>query len=298
VCVQRLPLNSGSCVTKMDTTGCPPGFASDHVFMYGTDFIPLSCNVPIAFFTTFFVVLCLIRVFINYIQIRTWLQRERKLQEKTGVSRRRIPIVPITSLIATISLVLYTILVSVNIANSRNGLPFLFLAILYLPMASTATFLMFRLVRLGKQLIPLGRAKLERLGAGESGEEKLAELGRFNTILKFCISIHIMATAGTPIAALVNLSYPVYETFQVACVCYATQDIIIASGIVYQYQRVIWAIQSCRYGAETQTSNQRNDVKRAVFRLRMQQVMLLLLCPFAAIIWILNATRAVLPFYW
>ena len=290
----------------MDQTGCPQGLASDHVMLYGNDFIPGSCDVSIAFYIGYFSCLCVFRGMVSLLQFKIWLHRERALKQKYGRNRKRLPIVPMLSLVTSISLILFVVLTSTNVANGGNGVPTFLLGLFYFPLALESIMILVKMVRVGRNLIPLSKLGMNGTNTPDAVERELANLSRATSALRVIFGSHILVTFTTPISFFVGLFVPSsYVTFQVGALGYAFQDLFLASGYCYQYERVIRAIRACRnkqinsvvqHGG--QGGGRDSKIDEALWRLRIHQLVVSALAPATAIVWILSGSRAVLPHYW
>src|SRR4051812_17607841 len=101
----------------MDVTGCSFGYATDGIFLYESDYVPLSCEANLIVFVVIFSALSIFRAGISVWQFKLWFRRERQRTRLTGKKRTRLPIFPLLSAIQAIVLILYTILTSFNVAN-------------------------------------------------------------------------------------------------------------------------------------------------------------------------------------
>ena len=78
------------------------------------------------------------------------------------------------------------------------------------------------------------------------------------------------------------------------------QDVLFGVGLGYQYQRLIKAVVSSTFDHPNVSGSNENKAKvsSAVKKMRAQQILFCSIGGCAAIIWLLNITRAVLPYYW
>ena len=169
---------------KVDTTGCPDGWATDHVILMNND--PLACDVPTAAFIVVAIVVTILRIFASTQHTISWIKRSRKESKATSKANRgRLPIVPTLSWMLTFCYFLMFLLSGLNIANSKNGAAPMLFGIGWTFFAIISLLYLARFVSLGYRIaVPTSRLGLL------SGAEKLA---RFDTKGKISLALSMVA---------------------------------------------------------------------------------------------------------
>ena len=132
---------------RMDPTDCPPGFATDRVLLFPS---ANTCDNSIDAFIGTFVFIAIFRSLVNLKQWQYWLRKNRQETPKQAgryVFKRRIPIVPMLGVFAVLSLVLFTWLVSTNVANTVNGFSCLLVFFIFFPILANSIVFLHRTTR-------------------------------------------------------------------------------------------------------------------------------------------------------
>ena len=202
----------------MNREGCPEGFATDRVFMYGSDFIPGKCDASLALFTTVLSLMSIIRCIVAGMQYKVWRTRERHMEQRTGKRRSRWPVLPATSLFQATALAAFTVLTSLDLANAENGISGVLLGLFYTPICFVGILIIMRLVRLGKRLIPLSKKQLADSSSSAGGNQRVGDgvrLDRADSVLKVMFATSIIASFAFPVSLII--AGPIvltYATFQ------------------------------------------------------------------------------------
>jgi hypothetical protein len=141
----------------MNTTNCPPYYATDEIWWARLDAPPCSLNIPA--WLTVAVWLCVSRFLIAFIHLRDWRSRQIYLTKKYNSvdNAKRLPVQPIASMYTAITQTLFFVLASTDSISVRDGTSYVMLAWWGIGFLSVE-FLMFRrIVTLGHKIIPLGK---------------------------------------------------------------------------------------------------------------------------------------------
>jgi hypothetical protein len=277
----------------MDTTFCPAGMATDRVMLYGSDVIAFSCDVPIANYVVPFALMSVIRCMVTAFQIKLWLRKGRQAKSSSRRQKTRIPALPALSMLTSFFLILFTILTSLNIANTLNGGSLLIMALFFLPFSLGFPMFIHRVIKLGQKIIPLANVKFDE---DDAKRKILADLSQYRIPMRITVFLLTIAILMTPIAALAGLGVHSFVVFQVAASGYIAQDVLIGVGFTYQYERVISAVKICGL-TSLQSPERRSQIQKAINRLRLHQAVFIY-GPITAIFWALNVSRVILPHYW
>jgi len=174
----------------MNTTGCKSGYATDEILNYEN--IPGACDMPVAGFLAWGILLVLIKLFVAIAHTRTWLNRRNKKSVVSKIrrrqQRRKFPIIPILSWLGFITFLLFVILVSTNAANTSNGGSVFLQGFAILMLNTVCLFFLTKFVSLGYRIAP----KMKNLDS--QMEETGRGIGQFDRFLKFNMTLCIIST--------------------------------------------------------------------------------------------------------
>jgi len=177
----------------MDTTGCPPGLATDRVFLKDT---PVGlCNVELALYWGISFTVCALRLI-------AFLGKVRNYVAVVGfrIRSRRILTV-LVSLGSTVSYFLLASLIGVNVVNADNGWSFSLYSIGYFAFIIDFTMMLFKIVRLGRRVIALPKEQL-----GQTEDDYLAKFTKRGIVLAF-LQI-VMAIVSSIVLIIMSPIYP------------------------------------------------------------------------------------------
>jgi hypothetical protein len=270
----------------MDPTNCSSGTSSDRVILlpYSND-----CTANFQIHVGMLSALSAVRIMVTCFQFRYWRAREIKLAEKSGKTRRRIPLLPMLSMASCVALVLFTVLTTMNIANSSNVLALLLFVLFIVPVSLQGTVLYRRIVKLGARIIPLSKTSLDKIG-NSSAMISLTQLPWWLkplVILGRVLNIILLITGLILSPLLAPSNTPVIITFTLLAIF----TLIVVGLSVGQLQRVILAIKSCANISDSGTLRQ--DLDRAVNTLRAMQIGPFVTCTPAFILYLLSAATVI-----
>jgi hypothetical protein len=282
----------------MDRSFCPDGLATDGLMLYEGDFRPGSCEVNLGAFLGTYICLVIFRWMLCAAQFKLWKDRERRYFEKTKKVRRRLPVLPLLSILSSSILTIFVALTSTNVANSRNGAPGFLLAMFYIPLEAQVLMNMIRIVNLGKKLIPMSRATVD--GSYVASSPRLDDLGNATALQKVLFVLYVLGMMLTVASGIASLVAHVYVPFQVLIMTLMLNGFLLSIILGVQYQRVINAVQDMHRAARNLVVNKdkAHDIEAAIQKLRFQQLAAVVLGSLTSIMWILNVTRVVLPQWW
>jgi hypothetical protein len=238
-------------------------------------------------------VLTIVRCSFALFQFKLWRNREKKLAQRVGKKRGRIPIVPILSFVGSLALVLLTVLTSINIANSGNGIPTLLQGIINLAMYTQGLIMYKRIIELGARIIPLSKTTLTKIG----NTKALVSLNQQPTWYR-AVSYIVLATFGTIFISSIIVGPIIAPNYAQAQILAATSGIytyIVVMLSIFHIQRIITAIKDC----QTSDNNVQvsNDIKGAIRMLRIQQLGPAVVCVVCVIVYILVVIKVILMSY-
>ena len=185
------------------------------------DAIPGDCSQSVVAWLTLASLLVTFRTFLSLWHFQVWFARERKRLQGTApnspktnpsakrleydrcLTNKRLPIVPVVSLLETIFEILFVILTSCNVTSTRDGSSGFILALVTLANHLIALMFVHRMVKLGRKLVPISR------GALVMSESLTKDLGTFNMLLTFLFYAAILACLSTFLCFTLGfLAYP------------------------------------------------------------------------------------------
>jgi hypothetical protein len=273
----------------MDETNClVPGSATDRVIIL-TSSQGTNCDAAKDVYVGYLSFLSALRLSLSLYQFLLWRKREGRVAERTGKKRSRFPIVPSLSLISSVSIMMFTILTSLNIANSNNGVPVILYTLYFIPVSLQGMIMHRRIVRLGAKIIPLSKANLSAIG----NRAILSSLSDVPWWFVWIVRIShvvelLMFISGVFVAPLIAPSYVPVQIIE-ASLAYLGLAVIGLS--VGHSQRVVSAINKCL--APGENIQLRKDSENAVRSLRMQQIGPAIMCVLGGSLHLLIAAAVV-----
>ena len=132
----------------MNTENCSFGWATDNVFQ-STPTLDCSSSI-IAYY-----VVCMALFFLRFLSfLRRYYNWKRQTSSKER-SKAKYSISSLISFATTFLFLLLILLPGLNIANVENGISFALFSLAFIPFVFDLSLSLFRLVRLGKKIIPL-----------------------------------------------------------------------------------------------------------------------------------------------
>ena len=188
----------------MNTTGCPPGFATDQVlFVSNPD---LSCDTSVAFYIGLATTQLSLCALVAGGQFHQWYLREAAQRNRNGrasFGTRRLPLVPSCMFLFALSSAFLMILSGLNIATKSNAMaPFLYgIACTCYSFVHVAYLAKF--ISLGHRVIPkimspesfsdIDKERLHKYDGRGKVMLALCLLGAFSQTLCFCVLSPILA---------------------------------------------------------------------------------------------------------
>lgn len=180
----------------MDTTSCPPGMATDRAFLRN---VPVgTCDVNVATFWGIVLSIAIARTI-------GFLGKVRNYVSTVGFTfKPRRVFSLLVSLSSTVSYHLMAILLGLNIVNAENGWSFTVYSIGYFSFIVDFSMMLFKIVRLGRRVIPLPRNQMTN-----SETDYLAKFTRTGMVLAF-LQI-IMACVSSVALIILSPIFPEHE---------------------------------------------------------------------------------------
>ena len=264
----------------MDATSCPLGYVTDVSFDYPTPdgFCATNLTVYITLVTIVFVVrlAALVKQWFN------WSEANSR-QKRKG----RLPFAPALSTFALILASLLFILIGVNVINVHNGGAWALYSFSFLPYCIATSFLLFRTVRLGSKIIPLGK------DIGENSLKTFSVPGRALATMQL-MSIMI-SSFGLIILGPIFIEWHVV----IGSVGIALKGLYITtlcSGLIVQFQRCILVIKKIQRNTNDMISSGyevKEKTDRAIKAMRQRQVICFIAIVTLSMQYYLLAARAI-----
>ena len=221
----------------MNSTGCPRGYATDQLMLYGEDLKLGSCEVYFPLFLGLFLSLTVFRFALSVVLLKQWLDREkarRALKKEVDKKYHRLPVVPGFLFFAVIFLALFTALSSVNLINSSNNGSLVLLCLFYIPAMMFGYVSTKRVLKFGKRIIPL--SKRTSLEVRDQIFFKIDSLDRTDYVLQALFMFTYLVFLLNPISMIVfgSIFRGNYIPAQLGFFSYAVMDIIIGLGLSNQ----------------------------------------------------------------
>jgi MFS family permease len=224
---------------EMNKTGCPDGWATDTVIFFTNQ--PLACDLSIAAWIVFAVLLTSAKFFIAVGYSYLWVKRESKKSSKPKSNQnrkqsQRIPLIPI---VQGIMFLVYVGFFASSILLGSDGIPNhgvpLFFFGLGWGLFSLCYFLYLnRFIKLGHKMVSRSRTIQWTKILGIESLSVLDTFGKINLL------IIVLALAGQTIALCIfGLIYPEnYTIVQIGAAFEGWFNVQTAVAIIYQIQRV------------------------------------------------------------
>ncbi len=221
----------------MDSTGCPPGYASDK----GASIYFMPCQVSIPVFAIFATGAMLLRIILTFVQIivSSFIREKEREGPNSNKSLRRkksvlcgLQITTSFEIIHTISVLAYFPLYGLGLITESNLLGIPAIAIICLTYYGAFFFSCLKLVRLGNRVIPKGMR-----GVDSAYLSKVKGDG----ILSFLFFSYIITVIGfSVILIIVDPLYPIHTDFwlRVGFGVMSLADISGMSIVIWQTLRV------------------------------------------------------------
>jgi len=271
--------------------------------------IPGSCEVDLNVYDGILSTLLILRGLFGLLVWQEWRARKRTFTKRTADvqdKRRwehRVPFIPVLSSAMVVTWLLVVLLVRFNQSNAHNGVTLLLWTIAFNGYAIYSMLFQRRVIRLGKKIIPLARAKLDDMTKQSVGNNspqqpgssktisKWDELASFDSVQVAIVCLQLCCVALQFLCGIVlGLIFP--GSFLWLQVAYASEGIYIGGSVIsliYQLERVYRCV------VESQMDDKTKGVVRKKFR--SQQLHFLLIgCAGVAVNVIL--TIGVFPSRW
>lgn len=141
----------------MNTTGCPPGLATDAAFMPAADQTP--CSATLASFWGVLGFLCAVRFLAAArVSLNWWIVHGPKAKDAQAAAQqqqqrhRRWPLLPLVHLSFALTVLLVVVLIGVGAANAENAAAWSLASVFFLPFAAWNLQSARVLVRLGAKV--------------------------------------------------------------------------------------------------------------------------------------------------
>ena len=203
--------------------------ASDQVFVIDTT-VNTQCGVNLVGYGIWWSLLTLMKLIVTVSILIDWWRRymskaglarqsREHRQEKSRVSQRRLPVVPVVFWLQVVVMLLFLVLTMTNTCNAPNGCALSLFALMFFMFTLYTTFLLRQFIRLGRKVIPLARAKVRGDGAlkqpyapdssGSGDKESVDPLARADTGLQIAMRIQIVfvtvqVIVGVPLQLMIG----------------------------------------------------------------------------------------------
>lgn len=140
----------------MNVENCPPGWATDQVFIFNN---PVgTCDMPVPAYILLGVILTTFKGILTCLHIKEWRRRQRKLYAKMDRQKHH-PFVPTLSFVSFMVYATFFPLTFANVVNSGNGWSYALHSIGWVCFGLISIFFLFKIVRLGRRLVPIIKEK-------------------------------------------------------------------------------------------------------------------------------------------
>jgi hypothetical protein len=250
-------------------------------------------------------VLCLGKAVVIFMHVTLWRRRAERMKKAVGgkTERTQIPFVPILGVFSFITYCFIFLMTSLDIANARNGWAGALYSLGWLIFGFMSIFYFLKMLRLGKRLIPLSKKVIN--SAGASLEIQAGDLGKFDklgSVLFFTESVAVLAQFV--LLGILGIAHPLDIRIVLAALGVMALFLSVQGGsIMWLVERTISAIKRSQYktsssdGNNNGSSHMRSDLQAIVFKMREQQLIILLLASSGAIVYALAIARVV-PLAW
>jgi hypothetical protein len=250
-------------------------------------------------------VLCLGKAVVVFMHVTLWRKRAERMKKIVGAKaeRTQIPFVPILGVFSFIIYCIILLMTSLDIANARNGWAGALYSIGWLIFATISTLYFLKMLRLGKRLIPLSKKIVN--SAGAAVEIQGDNLGKSNAVgTALFLGQSFTAIGQFVLFVIVGLSRPLDVGIVMAALGVMALFLCIHGGaLVWLVERAINAIKRSHYktsssdGNNNGTSRMRSDLQTIVNKMRLQQLVSLVLTSSGAVVYALAIAR-VIPLAW
>ena len=185
----------------MNTTGCPPGWATDQIVFYENR--PFSCDLNINAWIAMGSILIFAKVLTAIGHSHLWYSRNKAWRERKVEKRRQrsIPFVPILSWIQVCCYMGIFILPAFNLASTENGVAAFFFGVGWMVYGLLSVIFLMKFVQLGARILPR-KARTVTKPYNES-------LRRLDTKGKLSLGFQFLAIAGqTFVLCVLGLAFP------------------------------------------------------------------------------------------
>ena len=270
----------------MNSNGCSYPFATDEIFFSS----PNLCDTNLIVYWTVLMTIVGVRLVLTGQQILQWQARNKQLGLKN-----RLPIGVSLSVTQTISFFLLFLLCGLNLLNSQNAGSFAVYILSYLSFSVDFTMLLYKLVKLGKKIIPISTMEI-------GNNKHVNKLDTFTPLGKILFAIQCGSICVTTLVFLVLFpSFPRQLAF--GYIGWASMGCFQSSctlGTVYQFHRCASAIKR----SMTSTAGSRDNVVgvpkgntaqflKVVLTLRLRALLAFLVGNSIAIVYILMAADVI-----
>jgi len=237
----------------MNTQGCPVGFATDETFLPALT--PGSCEVDLNVYDGVMFSLLIFRALFGIlVWYDWWARKQASIKRAMGVQdkrrwEQRLPFIPVVSTLLVIVWFLVILLVRFDQINASNGVTLLFWTVAFAGYGIYSIVFQRKVIRLGKRVIPLARAKLDDMtaeggtnnsGSPDNKNNKWDDLASFDQVQVAILLMQFISQFVQLLCGLVlGLIFPgVFVWLQVAYVSEAVYILGNVFSLMYQLQRV------------------------------------------------------------
>jgi hypothetical protein len=293
----------------MDRTNCSDGLFTDTIMLYSG--ITGKCTQSIAAWLTVSISVLICRAFLTVWHFHLWFKRKHHLAARSVpvskprtpygcLGQQRFPVTPLLSLCEMLFEVLFVVLVSANVASTRDGSSGFLVGTFIFCNNAVCLLTARRMIKLGSQLIPLSKGALTK-----GALQKHGYIGNFNLVMYLLYySAAICALSAYMAFFLGWVAYPGdFQLFQIAACFLTVYQTLASSCAIYQYERCIQVIKmtmSSTAAAEIGMNSQSSTklLRITIRTMRNQQVTILLSGWIVPLIILLGYTIGYIPLSW
>jgi len=256
----------------MNTTGCPPGLATDETFIYYSAFFEelnslispsqpsvASCGSSLAAFDGVFATLLVIRFMFTVLVWNDWwikragfLKKNNTNANQRRIWQHRIPVIPLTLTLVLLLWVMLVLLMRYNVTNAGNGGTFFMCILMFFGYVASSIIYQRRIIRLGKRIIPLSRLRLDALGTSGSEKSRFDLLATFDWALITLIVIQLLSGLVFLAFGVVGLVFPGTPLYvKLGCGISTVYTVCSTVALVYQLDRVYRCVRDSEMDPET-----------------------------------------------
>jgi hypothetical protein len=289
----------------MDQTGCPVGLFTDRFFPgHDNPATAALCLYPVAAWTTVGSVLAAIRLVCALLTMHVWRIKRASSRKVTGRAQTGmkhndsvlvwLPVQPLASLGLALTLALYVILTSANVASASNGATTFLIALFMLFGTVSHFFFARKLLRLGKALF-----QSHQLNAAG---DLVARVSKSDSVLKVLYSISVGCGLAMSALALALLAVPeAVGVFQAVFAVIGVYSLVQPLMIAWQLRRIVRAMDATHHATMDirlqSAPHQDAKMQRTKRKILSQQIGVLLVGGVASLLNFLIASR-VIPSAW